>query len=162
MITVAIFHQPEFVGQPSDVMVWWGFALYPDKTGNFVKKPMSECNGAEIMEETLRHARFESRLEAIMSSSTCIPCVLPYAGSVWTVRKQSDRPKVVPDGSTNFGFIGQFSELPKDACFTMEYSVRSAREAVSTLLKLDAKPPPVYQGSHDPHAIYEAVKVLFA
>ena len=42
----------------------------------------------------------------------------------------------------------------------MEHSVRSAREAVSTLLKLDSKPPPVYQGSTDPSALYEALKVL--
>jgi len=162
LLTVAIFHQPEFVGQPTGLTPWWGFALYPDRTGDFVEKPMSECTGAEILEETLRHARLDQQIDTIMKSSICIPCVLPYAGAVWMPRKHSDRPKVVPDGSTNFGFIGQFSELPKDACFTMEYSVRSAREAVSTLLKLDAKPPAVYQGTHDPHALYEAARALWA
>lgn len=148
LITTALFHQPEFVGQPPDVMTWWGFALYPDKIGNFIEKPMTECNGAEILEETLRHAGFGDHAEAIVGTSTCIPCLLPYAGSVWMVRRRSDRPKVVPDGSTNFGFIGQFSEIPSEASFTMEYAVRSARVAVATLLKLDRTPPPIYPPHH--------------
>jgi oleate hydratase len=160
LLTVAIFHQPEFLDQPPDVMVWWGYAIYPDKEGNYVKKPMSGCSGAEILEEVLRHLRFEENLTTIVGSSICIPCTLPYAHSVWLARKQADRPKVVPDGSTNFAFIGQFAELPLDANYTMEYSVRSAREAVSTLLNIDNKPPPVYQGWQDAEVLYRAIKAL--
>jgi oleate hydratase len=66
----------------------------------------------------------------------------------------------VPKGSTNFGFVGQFTEVANDAVFTMEYSVRSAREAVVNLLKLDRKPPPPYQGLHDPEAALNALKFM--
>lgn len=106
LITIAIFQQPEFLNQPGDVMAWWGYALYPDRSGNFIEKPMTECNGAEILEETLRHVGFADHLDTIVRSSNCIPSLLPYAGSIWMKRTRSDRPKAVPKGSTNFGFIG--------------------------------------------------------
>ena len=160
LITVAIFHQPEFLNQPDDVMAWWGYALHPDRVGNFVEKPMTECNGAEILEETLRHAGFTDHLDTIVGSSNCIPSLLPYAGSIWMKRTHADRPKAVPTGSTNFGFIGQFSEIPDEAAFTMEYAVRSARTAVATLLDLDEKPPPIYQAHHDIEVLERVLKVL--
>lgn len=160
LITVAIFHQPEFLNQPADVMAWWGYALYPDRVGNFVEKPMTACNGAEILEETLRHAGFGDHVETIVGTSTCIPCLLPYAGSVWMARAHGDRPAVVPEGSTNFGFIGQFCEIPDEAAFTMEYAVRSARLAVAALLRLDDRPPPIYQAHHDPAVLERVIGVL--
>ena len=160
LLTLTIFHQPEFVQQPPGVKVWWGDALHPDRLGNFIQKPMLNCGGAEILEEVLQHLKFDEHLDTIRKSSICIPCLLPYAGSVWLPRKRTDRPQVVPVGSTNFAFIGQFTEIPLDTAFTMEYSVRSAREAVSTLLKLDAKPPAVYQGQYDLSAIYRALEAL--
>ncbi|AWM87536.1 oleate hydratase [Microvirga sp. 17 mud 1-3] len=160
LVTLVLFHQPEFVDQPSGTMVWWGYGTEPDKIGNVVHKPMSECSGAEILREVLHHLRFEEHLETIMSSSICIPCLLPYATSILLPRGRTDRAPVVPEGSVNVGFIGQFAELPLETAFTMEYSVRSAREAVSSFLKLDVGPPPVYQGHHDPEALYNALKVL--
>ena len=45
--------------------------------------------------------------------------------------------------------------------FTMEYSVRSAREAVSRLFNLPVGPPPVYQGWKDPMALAAAGAALF-
>ena len=75
-------------------------------------------------------------------------------------RGHADRPGVHSD-SANFAFIGQFCELPRDTMFTMEYSIRSAREAVSALFKLPARrPPPVYQGWRDPAAMAAAVKTF--
>ena len=126
----------------------------------FHQKADAECSGAEILNEVLSHLNFAKDTERIIGSSICIPCVLPYAGSVWLPRKRTDRPRAVPIGSTNFGFIGQFAEIPLETIFTMEYSIRSAREAVSTLLKLDAKPPPVDQGQHDPRVLYNALNAL--
>ncbi|WP_338833779.1 oleate hydratase [Bradyrhizobium septentrionale] len=35
--------------------MWWGYGLYPDMSGNFVHKPMSECTGREILIELLSH-----------------------------------------------------------------------------------------------------------
>ncbi len=66
----------------------------------------------------------------------------------------------LPEGSTNFGFLGQFSEMPKETIITMEYSIRSARQAVATLRKTGVPIPPVYQGQRDPHALYEVLKSL--
>lgn len=48
-------------------------------------------------------------------------------------RKEADRPKVVPDGCVNLGFLGQFVETPGDVVFTVEMSVRTAMEAVYQL-----------------------------
>jgi oleate hydratase len=162
LITVSIFHQPEFVGQPEGVWAWWGFGLFPDRAGNFVRKPMAECSGAEILVETARHADLSAEIDKIVGSSICIPCVLPYAGSVWRARHRGDRPRVVPPGAKNFAFIGQYSEVAEEACFTMEYAVRTAREAVAGLCGLDIALPPIYQGQKDPKALYAAAKVLLA
>jgi oleate hydratase len=160
LLTVVTFHQPHFMEQPPSVQLWWGYGIYPDRPGNFVQKPMKDCSGREILEEVLHHLKFEDAAEKIIGGSTCIPVLLPEANALWAVRRRSDRPLPVPEGSTNFGFIGQFTEVAADAVFTMEYSVRSAREAVAGLLKLDRKPPPPYQGLHDPEAMYKALKVL--
>ncbi len=160
LITLTIFHQPELIGQPAGTRVWWGYALYPDRPGNWVAKPALACSGAEILQETLHHLGFGHETDAIMAGSTCVPCLLPYAGSVWLPRGHADRPRVVPAGSTNIGFIGQFAEMPLETVFTMEYSVRSARMAVATLLGLDVELPSVYQGQFDPHALYGALKAL--
>jgi len=52
-------------------------------------------------------------------------------------RKIGDRPDVVPKGSKNFAFLGQFAEAPKDCVFTVEYSVRTAQMAVYGLFDTD-------------------------
>lgn len=160
LLTLALFHQPEFIGQPEDVMVWWGYALRPDRVGAHLARPMWECSGAEILEEVLNGLGFEEELDSILAGSVCIPCRLPHAGSICLPRRHSDRPRPVPEGSTNFGFLGQYTELPRDVVFVMEYSIRSAREAVATLRRTGRPPPPVYQGQHDPRAVFEALRVL--
>jgi oleate hydratase len=85
---------------------------------------------------------------------------MPYITSQFLVRKAGDRPKVVPAGSTNLAFLGQFCELPDDVVFTVEYSIRSAQTAVYSLLKLDRQPIPVYKGAHDPRVLLRALETL--
>ncbi|MHC1550991.1 oleate hydratase [Phyllobacterium sp. K27] len=161
LITISIFHQPFFPGQPEGVSVWWGYGLFHDRPGDYVKKPMSECTGAEILEEVLGHLHFaQADKDAILAASNCIPCTMPYITSQFMVRKAGDRPKVVPEGSTNLAFIGQYAEQPDDVVFTVEYSVRSAMTAVYSLLKLNKKPPPVYKGLHSPQVIVDAIRTL--
>ena len=160
LLTFALFHQPEFLDQPASLRTWWGFGMYPGRIGDFVRKPLRDCSGAEILDELLRHLRFDDDRERILESSTCVPCLLPFAGSVWLKRRRKDRPAVIPEGSTNFGFIGQYAEVPDEANYTMEYSVRSARVAVSGLLKLQTHAPPIYQGVRDPRVLYEVVSAL--
>jgi oleate hydratase len=103
---------------------------------------------------------FDDQLDAIMASSICIPCDVPYINNIWLPRHGNDRPPPVPKGSTNLGLIGQYVEMPKDIAFTIEYSVRSAWEAINTLLKRGPAPPPVYQGMLDPGALFDALKVF--
>ena len=160
LLTVTIFHQPEVAGQPPGTRLWWGFLLYPGRTGDFIRKSGNACTGAEILEEVLRHLRFDQQLDAIMASSICIPCNLPYVNSVWMPRTRADRPRPVPEGATNLGLLGQFAELPQEVAFTIEYSARTAWEAIHRLLKRGPAPPPVYQGQYDPSALLAALKTL--
>jgi oleate hydratase len=160
VLSLSIFHQPEIIGQPPGTSVWWGYGLYPDRNGDFVRKRMDQCSGAEILEETLRQLRFDKQLDAIMASSICIPCDLPYVNNVWLPRRHSDMPLAVPKGATNLGLIGQYIEMPREIAFTIECSVRSAWQAIYALLKRGSAPPPVYQGQYDPKALFDALKVF--
>jgi oleate hydratase len=42
-MTIVLFYKPYFLDQPKDITLSWGYSLFPDKKGNFVKKKMSEC-----------------------------------------------------------------------------------------------------------------------
>jgi len=64
-------------------------------------------------------------------------------------REKGDRPEIVPPGSTNLAFVGQFCELPADVVFTVEYSIRSAQTAVYSLLGLKRRYRAVYKGQYD-------------
>lgn len=159
LVTMSIFHQPEVIGQPPGTKVWWGYSLYPERNGNFVAKHMDACAGAEILEEVLRQLRFD-RQNAIMASSVCIPCDLPYVNNVWVPRRRTDRPRAVPEGATNLGFLGQYAEVSQEPLFTIEYSARTAWEAIHHLLRRGPAAPPVYQGQYDPTALLTALKAL--
>ncbi|MBV9538488.1 MAG: oleate hydratase [Acidisphaera sp.] len=163
VLSVTIFRQPEVLGQPPGTSVWWGYGLYPENQGDFVRKRMDACTGAEILEETLRQLRFDRELDAILRTSLCVPCNMPWVNNIWVPRTGTDRPPVVPEGSTNLALIGQYVEVPRDIAFTIEYSARTAWEAVHRLLKRGPPPPPVYQGQFDPKALLGGLKVfLFA
>jgi len=86
--------------------------------------------------------------------------MMPFITSQFLRREEGDRPEVVPKGSRNLGFIGQFCELPDDVVFTVEYSVRSAQAAVYKLLGLKREPPPVYRGEFDARVVYKAFMAL--
>ncbi len=45
LLSIVLPHQPHFIGQPEDVNVFWGYGLFVDKPGDFVKKPMAACTG---------------------------------------------------------------------------------------------------------------------
>jgi oleate hydratase len=134
-VLLSLFHQPEIIGQPPGTSVWWGYGLYPDRIGDFVRKRMDRCSGAEILEETLQHLRFDRHLVAVMASSICVPCNMPYVNNIWLPRNRGDRPPSVPEKSTNLGLIGQYVAVPREIAFTVECSVRSAWEAIYVLLK---------------------------
>ena len=160
LASIVIPHQPHFIGQPDGVSVLWGYGLSVDQPGDFVKKPMSACTGAEIMTEVMGHLRITAEAEKILNTSICIPCMMPFITSQFLPREKGDRPQITPKGSQNFAFIGQFCELPDDVVFTVEYSIRSAQTAVYALLGLKLEPPAVYQGKFDPKVLYRAFRAL--
>jgi oleate hydratase len=161
LVSIVLPHQPHFIGQSAAVQVFWGYGLFTGKTGDFVKKPMQACTGREIMTEIMGHLRMgEAEVRRILQSSTCIPCMMPFITSQFLTRAKGDRPEVVPKGSKNLAFLGQFCEIPYDVVFTVEYSIRSAQIAAYTLLGLDRTPPAVYQGDHDPRALLRSFFTL--
>ncbi len=160
LASIVIPHQPHFIDQPDDVSVLWGYGLSVDRPGDFVRKPMSACTGAEIMTELMGHLRIEAEAAGILDTSTCIPCMMPFITSQFLRRQKGDRPEVVPANSQNLAFIGQFCEMPDDVVFTVEYSIRSAQAAVYALLGLALEPPAVYQGKFDPRVLYRAFRAL--
>ena len=86
--------------------------------------------------------------------------MMPFITSQFLRRERGDRPEVVPQGSTNLAFTGQFCELPDDVVFTVEYSISSAQTALYTLLRLKREPPAVYKGQYDLRVLYQAFTTL--
>jgi oleate hydratase len=160
LASIVLAHQPHFIGQPPDVNVFWGYGLFVDVPGNFVKKPMAACTGREIMTEIMGHLGIEAHAKKILESSICIPCMMPFITSQFLCRSKGDRPLVRPSGSKNLAFVGQFCELPEDVVFTVEYSIRSAQTAVYSLLGLERTPPAVYKGENDLRVLLQAVEML--
>ena len=161
LASVVIPYQPHFIGQPDDVSVMWGYGLSVDAVGAFVKKPMADCTGREILTEILGHLHIGGEdAKIILDSSICIPCMMPLITSQFLPRDRGDRPQVIPKGSTNLAFMGQFCELPDDVVFTVEYSIRSAQTAVQAMLGLKRGPPPVYKGEFDPRVLFKAFRAL--
>ncbi|MEJ6003982.1 oleate hydratase [Paucibacter sp. AS339] len=158
LMSIVLAHQPHFANQPADVQVFWGYALFPDRVGNFVAKPMAECTGEEILRELCGHLRFD--LDAV-AQANCIPCRMPYITSMFMPRALSDRPLPVPKSSKNLAFISQFVEIADDVVFTVEYSVRAAQMAVYELLNVKRAVPAIIPHDHAVKTKFEALLKAF-
>jgi oleate hydratase len=135
-VSFCLPYQPYFVGQPNDVSVFWGYGLAPYIPGNFIKKPMIECCGEEILKELISHLNFSENQHKILKQATCRPLIFPYFTAPLLLTSPHDKPEIVPKGVNNMAFIGQFSHLGNYPSLSIEYSIRSARQAVYTLFKL--------------------------
>ena len=162
LMSIVVAHQPHFRNQPKDVTMFWGYALYTNKEGDFVKKSMRDCTGKEMLIELLHHLHFEDELDEIMDTViNVIPCMMPYTDAQFQPRAMKDRPQVVPEGSTNLAMISQFVEIPEDMVFTEEYSVRAARMAVYKLLGLNKKVCPVTPHMYDVRTLLKALNTAY-
>lgn len=85
---------------------------------------------------------------------------MPYITSYFMPRALGDRPLVVPQGSQNLAFIGNFAETERDTVFTTEYSVRTAMEAVYTLLDIDRGVPEVFGSCFDVRVLLNSIYYL--
>lgn len=158
LMSIVLAHQPHFINQPADVQVFWGYALFPDRIGNYVAKPMADCNGAEILQELCGHLRFD--IETV-KNAICIPCRMPYITSMFMPRKLSDRPLPVPSNTKNFAFISQYVEISDDVVFTVEYSVRAAQMAVYQLLNISRPLTPITPNDKSLKTQFEALIKAF-
>jgi len=153
-----INRQPQFKSQDKGLVLIWLYALNTNKEGNYIKKPMRDCTGIEVCEEWLYHIGVPTDKIASLAQDACntTTCFMPYINAFFQPRKESDRPKVVPDGAVNFAFIGQFAETPRDTIFTTEYSMRTGMESVYTLLDIDRGVPEVWGSKYDVRELLRA------
>lgn len=160
-LSFTIHRQPHFKSQNPDQIVVWIYALYSDTEGNYIKKRVVDCTGKEIAEEMLYHLGVpESQISELASEENMntVPVYMPYITSYFMPRHDGDRPDVVPEGSVNIAFIGNFAESPtRDTVFTTEYSVRTAMEAVYTLLNVDRGVPEVFDSIYDIRQLLRAM-----
>lgn len=162
LMSWTVNRQPHFKQQPEDQIVVWIYSLFVDRPGDFVKKSMHACTGEEIAQEWLYHLGVPvgEIPELAASGAKCVPVMMPYVTSFFMPRKAGDRPDVVPEGSVNFAFIGQFAETSRDCVFTTEYSVRTPMEAVYQLLDIERGVPEVFASTYDVRKLLSATSRL--
>ncbi len=162
LLSWTINRQPQYRDQPKGQVLVWLYGMFSDRPGNFVKKSMRECTGREICEEWLYHLGVpEDQIEEMAEkSANTVPVMMPFASAYFQPRKDGDRPNVVPKGSKNFAFIGNFAETPRDTVFTTEYSIRTGMEAVYTLLDIERGVPEVWGSMYDVRDLMNATVQL--
>ena len=153
-----INRQPQFKAQNKDSVLIWVYSLSTDKEGYYVKKAMRDCTGEEVCKEWLYHIGIPTSEIDDLAKNACntTTCFMPFINAFFQPRKKSDRPLVVPEGSVNFAFLGQFAETPRDTIFTTEYSIRTGMEAVYTLLNVDRAVPEVWGSQYDVRELLRA------
>ena len=151
-----------FPNQPENVNVFWAYGQCSEAVGDYIKKPMRECTGAEMFAELLFHCGLEAKIDSILEHTKVSTSMMPYITSQFMPRKIDDRPKVIPEGCVNLAFIGQFVELPGDVVFTVETSVRTAMMAVWGLTGLEKPMIPMYEPMYDVRVIMESMRVTLA
>jgi oleate hydratase len=163
LMSIVMFHQPHFRGQPAERPVFWGYGLRGDRSGDAIAKPMAEATGGEILAELAHQLRLTADQRAeFFDNAQVVPCRMPFITSQFMPRHPGDRPPIIPRGAENFAVIGQFCEIPRDCVFTVEYSVRSAWTAVHDLTGRVAPPPPIVRSDRDPRALLKAARVLLS
>ncbi len=162
LMSWTINRQPQFREQPKDHCLVWVYSLFTDKPGDYVKKPMRACTGKEICMEWLYHLGVPENMieELATNSANTVPVMMPYIDAFFMPRAYGDRPDVVPKGSKNFAFLGQFAETPRDTIFTTEYSMRTGMESVYTLLNIDRGVPEVWGSVYDVRCLLDATTKL--
>lgn len=170
VISLVVHHQPHFAAQKPNETVFWGYSLYPRRTGDFVPKPFIEMTGREMLTEVLgqldrvdtRAVTIAARTDEIWASIVnVVPAHMPYASALFARRAKGSRPDVVPANSKNLAFISQFVEMPFDMVFTEQYSVRAAQIAVYRFLGIpDPRLTPLHHYEKDPRVLARAAATM--
>lgn len=138
--------------------VLWGDGLFGERPGDYIRKPMAECTGEEILLEILYHFNMLDIKEEVLAHAHISTCMMPYITSQFMPRTGTGRPRVVPEGCTNLAFMGQFVEIPGDVVFTIETSVRTPLQAVYQLTGLEKELIEVYPAEYDMRYFLERMK----
>ena len=162
LLSWTINRQGQFKNQKKEEICVWVYSLFTDVPGDYVKKPMKECTGKEITAEWLYHLGIPVEdIERLSGEEcNCTPTMMPYITAFFMPRAAGDRPDVIPDGSVNAAFLGQFAETPRDTIFTTEYSVRTAMEAVYGLCGVDRGVPEVWGSVYDVRELLDSTVKL--
>ena len=163
LLSWTVNRQPHFKQQKPNEVVIWVYALFTDVPGDYTGKTIQESTGEEIAREWLYHlgVPVDQIDELAANAAKTVPVMMPYVTAFFMPRQAGDRPDVVPAGSVNFAFIGQFSEsAERDCIFTTEYSVRTPMEAVYTLLNIERGVPEVYNSTYDIRKLLAATSRL--
>lgn len=156
-ISFALYDREYFPDQGNrDVL--WGDGLFGERPGDYIQKPMAECTGNEILTELLYHLNMLDMLDDLLEHTYASTAMMPYITSQFMPRKETDRPRIVPEGCTNLAFIGQYVEVTDDVVFTVETSIRTPLEAVYALTKLDKDIIEVYPSKYDARYFVERFK----
>ena len=145
-----VFYDKYFAEQTEDEDAFWFDGLWGERIGDYIKKPMAECTGEEVLQEFLYHLGMLDEYEMLRTHCYISLTMMPYITSQFMPRNsRGDRPAVIPEGSKNYAFVGQYVELEGDVVFTVETSVRTAMMAAYGLTGIDRKVLPLYQGQYD-------------
>ena len=137
-MSIVVHHQPHFTTQKPNETVIWGYFLYPRRHGEFVDKEYIKMTGKEMAQELIGQLSkvdpgpiniAEKEDEILASIINNIPVYMPYASALFNNRAKADRPKVIPEHSTNLAFTGEFVEQPYQMIFTEQSAVRSGEIA---------------------------------
>lgn len=160
-LSIVVPAQPHFADLPKNTYTLWGYGFQIDQIGDYIKKPMSEATGTEILTELVKQLGFDDILTHVLSTTQVTTAMMPYASALFACRKPGDRPQVIPKNSGNFAFLGQFVELKDDVVFTVEYSVRGAMTAIYHFFEVDHEIPDIYNGLFDPKVGLKALETVF-
>lgn len=123
--------------EPDEVAAIWGYGLAVGATGDIIAKPMTDCTGREIMTEVLGQLRIDPGEAAeILTTSACVPSLLPFSTSPFLPHEKGDRPEVVSKGIANLAFMGQFCDVAGTRILDLDYAISTAHAASDALLGL--------------------------
>lgn len=151
LLTLAVPRQPHFTGQTPQVYTAVGYGQRLEAEGEYAGTSMLRANGRQLIEELIGQLGMERQAATVRATTEVRSVLLPYAASPLLPRSPGDRPLPAPPAAGNFGFLGQYVEIPGEVAFSMEYSVRSAMRAVHALLGID-RPEPGNTHGIDPQA----------
>lgn len=171
-MSIVVHHQPHFTTQKPNETVIWGYFLYPRRRGEFVDKQYIKMNGKEMLQELIGQLSKvdpgpgnirDKEAEIMASVINNIPVYMPYASALFNNRAKTDRPKVIPQHSTNLAFTGEFVEQPYQMVFTEQSAVRSGEIAAFHFAGIPMSrlvPTPRYD--KDLKTLARAAKKMFA